>query len=112
MSVLLIVLISVLSPLFYLASIGYAINRYMDYFYNGPPNMYRGDATTCAIFAGVCWPLTVPVFGGIYLANRSNGRIRSERRREREVAEAEHKAHLAKIKARELEYNERAAGIN
>lgn len=59
-----------------------------------------------AFFGGICWPVALPVAYGIVRA--SSTETRSERRQAREIEEAEHKAHLAEIRARETAALERA----
>lgn len=70
------------------------------------------DHNSSAVFTGLAFPLTVPLFLGSYgkanVFGSSEAGSRDEKRRARELTEAKHKEELAKIQARTTRELERA----
>jgi hypothetical protein len=65
-----------------------------------------------AFFMAVIWPIMLPGFLMHHNINPFGWMHESiEAKHQREIAEAEHQVRLAEIKRRELEINERAAGL-
>lgn len=72
----------------------------------------RADHVSAAIFAGLLFPAALPLLLGLYGAGgvfaTGQGGTRDERRRARELTEANHKEELAKIQARTTRELEKA----
>lgn len=74
---------------------------------------YRSDARVYSNLSGIFWPLVLPFFLGQAVANKSSGQrlSRTQRRHQRELAEADHKVELAKKNAKAVEIAERSVNI-
>jgi len=108
MSLFMILLLSIGLPVVYLTIASVC----MQWFYKMMKKNCRDlrhDHGLTAFTTGLIWPIAAP--GYIMRYHDLSLPDFSERRREREIAKAQHELKLAKIRAQELELQERAAGI-
>jgi len=69
--------------------------------------------TPTPFFSALFWPIVVPfAIPTAICARMADGGSRTERRREKELAEANHKQRLARINAETMAVMEREAGLN
>ena len=94
----------VLSISTYLFMTGLSAPKFFHYYYEGSPNMYKGNAQCSAFFSSVAWPLMLPVALGIWASKieLSFDSLR-EKKKQREIEDAKHKHELARIKREEDE---------
>jgi hypothetical protein len=70
----------------------------------------RMDEEDCFFF-GLFWPISLPAGFAWNLSDRPKRVPRDEKRRAKEIAEAEHRKTLARLAAEELAINERSLNI-
>lgn len=73
------------------------------------------DYKIAAFCMGASWPIFLPIMAGLvtreWAINRERLPSKDVQRRQREIAEAEHKLALAKIEAKAIEVSEQNAGM-